>query len=293
MTNRKRALLVVGVALALTAPVVVMASHQFTDVPDSNIFHEDIGWLADAKVTLGCNPPANDEFCPKEKVSREQMAAFMRRLAENKVVDAATAVTAESADTATKATSADTAAAADTAATADFANDADTVDGIDSPELLWPATAPAGRTLTGMFTIGETATAGGDRVETYASFPVPLAADSSEIHILGPGESNPACPGEYDDPAADPGHLCVWYSTFGAGTTTVDCIGGVSNGTGFCSSPFGARDGFLAAFNAGAPGVYGARGAWAVTPATVSDSAADAPSSDGTLDADTNTVSDR
>lgn len=51
----------------------------------SNIFHDDIAWLADADVTRGCNPPANTEFCPSDEVTREQMAAFMRRLAENRV----------------------------------------------------------------------------------------------------------------------------------------------------------------------------------------------------------------
>jgi hypothetical protein len=69
-------------------PVGAVASHQFTDVPDSNIFHTDIAWLADNNITKGCNPPANDKYCPGTTVTREQMAAFMRRLAVNRVVDA-------------------------------------------------------------------------------------------------------------------------------------------------------------------------------------------------------------
>jgi hypothetical protein len=79
---------VVGAVIA--TPIAVYASHSFHDVPDSNTFHEDIAWLADAGVTKGCNPPDNTEYCPKDNVSREQMAAFMRRLAENQVVDAGT-----------------------------------------------------------------------------------------------------------------------------------------------------------------------------------------------------------
>lgn len=63
------------------APAGVMAAHQFTDVPDSSAFHGDIAWLADAGVTMGCNPPANDEFCPDDSVKRQQMAAFLRRFA--------------------------------------------------------------------------------------------------------------------------------------------------------------------------------------------------------------------
>jgi len=32
-----------------------------------------------AGITKGCNPPTNDKFCPKDNVTREQMAAFLRR----------------------------------------------------------------------------------------------------------------------------------------------------------------------------------------------------------------------
>jgi hypothetical protein len=80
-----------GLVGALVAvPIAVYASHSFNDVPGSNTFHSDIAWLADAGITKGCNPPDNTEYCPKDEVTREQMAAFMRRLAENQVVDAAT-----------------------------------------------------------------------------------------------------------------------------------------------------------------------------------------------------------
>lgn len=82
------AVLSAAVGALVAVPVAVYASHVFNDVPNSNTFHEDIAWLADAGVTLGCNPPSNTEFCPKDEVTREQMAAFMRRLAQNRVVDA-------------------------------------------------------------------------------------------------------------------------------------------------------------------------------------------------------------
>jgi hypothetical protein len=81
------ALLVVG---ALMIPLGVFASHQFNDVPDSHTFHNAIDWMADNGITLGCNPPANTNYCPQDNVTRGQMAAFMKRLAENNVVDAAT-----------------------------------------------------------------------------------------------------------------------------------------------------------------------------------------------------------
>ena len=86
----RRAAFLVVLGLVLGIPLGAWASHQFTDVPDSNVFHADISWLADAGVTKGCNPPANDRFCPSDPVTREQMAAFMHRLAINQVVDADT-----------------------------------------------------------------------------------------------------------------------------------------------------------------------------------------------------------
>jgi hypothetical protein len=88
-----RRLVTIGATMLLTAiivaPTAVWAADQFTDVPDSNVFHDDIGWLADAGVTFGCNPPDNTLFCPDANVTRGQMAAFMHRLADNQVVDAA------------------------------------------------------------------------------------------------------------------------------------------------------------------------------------------------------------
>ena len=91
-------LLVLSLAVVVLVPVAAVASHQFTDVPNSNTFHADIAWLADNGVTKGCNPPANTMYCPEANVTRQQMAAFMHRLAVNKVVDAKTAVNADAVD---------------------------------------------------------------------------------------------------------------------------------------------------------------------------------------------------
>ena len=103
-------------------------------------------WLADNGVTLGCNPPANDQFCPGDNVRRETMAAFMRRLAENQVVDAKTAITAETATNATNATN------AANAASAVSADDADQLDGLNSDELVRAYGATRTSTLTNVTT---------------------------------------------------------------------------------------------------------------------------------------------
>ena len=50
----------------------------FTDDNDS-VFEADINALAASGITKGCNPPASDRFCPDGRVTREQMAAFMKR----------------------------------------------------------------------------------------------------------------------------------------------------------------------------------------------------------------------
>ncbi len=125
-----RVLLIVAAFALFLVPVAAIAAGGFTDVDDDSVFKGDIAWLADAGVTKGCNPPANDKFCPEANVTREQMSAFMHRLAVNKVVDAATAVKAEHATTADSATSA---VAADTAVEA---GNADTLDGKDSSAFV-------------------------------------------------------------------------------------------------------------------------------------------------------------
>jgi hypothetical protein len=50
----------------------------FTDDNDS-IFESDIEALAAAGITRGCNPPANDRYCPNDRITRGQMAAFLFR----------------------------------------------------------------------------------------------------------------------------------------------------------------------------------------------------------------------
>ena len=75
-----RLLLLVSAALlgaAVAFPLGVIASHQFTDVPNSSTYHADIDAIRDAGITTGC---AVGKYCPKDFVTREQMAAFLNRL---------------------------------------------------------------------------------------------------------------------------------------------------------------------------------------------------------------------
>ncbi len=54
------------------------ANDRFTD-DDTSVFEADIEALASAGVTVGCNPPDNDLYCPDDPVTRAQMATFLTR----------------------------------------------------------------------------------------------------------------------------------------------------------------------------------------------------------------------
>jgi hypothetical protein len=61
-----------------TTTVVPTPSLPFVDIAGS-LFVDDIIWLAEQGITSGCNPPANDQFCPDALVTRGQMASFLSR----------------------------------------------------------------------------------------------------------------------------------------------------------------------------------------------------------------------
>ena len=66
-----------ALAAALAFPLGAVANHNFIDVPNTNTFHADIAAIFEAGVTTGC---AAGMYCPKDYVTREQMAAFLNRL---------------------------------------------------------------------------------------------------------------------------------------------------------------------------------------------------------------------
>jgi len=94
---RKRLSVVLSVAMIAAALVYtaapVGASDRFDDVPDTHTFHNDISWLADEGITIGCNPPGNTLFCPDDSVTRGQTAAFFVRALDLTSTDGATAFT--------------------------------------------------------------------------------------------------------------------------------------------------------------------------------------------------------
>ncbi|MDJ0952778.1 MAG: S-layer homology domain-containing protein [Acidimicrobiia bacterium] len=71
-----RAEMATMLARAFTYPLSTV--DHFAD-DDASIHESAINAIADAGVTLGCNPPDNDEFCPGDPVTRGQMASFLTR----------------------------------------------------------------------------------------------------------------------------------------------------------------------------------------------------------------------
>ncbi len=76
----RRAFLVLLTAMSFVAISIPAgaADGVFTD-DDTSVHETDIDAIAFAGITFGCNPPANDRFCPERSISRAEMATFLVR----------------------------------------------------------------------------------------------------------------------------------------------------------------------------------------------------------------------
>ena len=179
------AVVAVFAAMVLALPLGVLASHQFGDVPNSNIFHGDVDALVDAGVTAGCG---GGNYCPNQAVTRGQMAAFMNRLgalAPGKVPVV----------------------------------NADRLDGLNSTAFHpFGSYAPSSSLQTGAFMIGS---GNGDELPfSFVSYPVPVATPLAP-HVIFPGEAAPAgCSGSVTAPNASAGHFCLFIG-FNANFTDI------------------------------------------------------------------------
>ena len=72
-----------------SASVGTVPPSGFVDVPPGHLYEQDITWLAGEGITLGCNPPVNDHYCPDRQVTREQMATFLVRALDLPATDVA------------------------------------------------------------------------------------------------------------------------------------------------------------------------------------------------------------
>lgn len=246
-----RWLVLVGVLiLAMVPTAVIAAGGTFTDDDDS-VFESNIEWLASAGVTLGCNPPTNDNFCPDENVSRGQMAAFMQRFAQYLGAEDGTPAEADNAATADSATQAD---------------NAGSLGGVAAADVLPGGTLPMGAVLRGTLNVGGSAAAGNDLATADISYGFDMGSPLTVV-IIDQGDTPPdTCPGTPNDPAADPGYLCI-FSTGDVNTTLGDNMSQSYGVTVFTRSEAAGDFYTIANWAASAPG--------AVTlgqPAQVSDS---------------------
>ncbi len=66
--------------LAMGAPGYwELTAAAFADVTGDSLFAQEIAWLGWVGVSRGCDPPANDNYCPQRPVTRGEMAAFLAR----------------------------------------------------------------------------------------------------------------------------------------------------------------------------------------------------------------------
>src|SRR5690606_42026634 len=82
--DRSRGSLGVFIVIALVLGLVGLAAAElppggtFVD-DDGNIHEGNIEAIAADGITRGCNPPTTDRYCPSDRVTRGQMAAFSVR----------------------------------------------------------------------------------------------------------------------------------------------------------------------------------------------------------------------
>ncbi len=67
-----------GAFLARTQSLPPANEDFFVD-DNGSTFEGGINRIAEAGITVGCNPPTNDRFCPGDLVTRGQMATFIKR----------------------------------------------------------------------------------------------------------------------------------------------------------------------------------------------------------------------
>jgi len=60
---------------------------------DGTLFEAAINKIAEAGITMGCNPPQNDRYCPDDLLSRGQIAAMLKRTLEGSTGSAPTTTT--------------------------------------------------------------------------------------------------------------------------------------------------------------------------------------------------------
>lgn len=73
-------IMIVAVLVALI-PLTALADFAFLDLDPNSPHNDNIAAIKAAGITKGCDPPAFVQYCPKDFVTREEMASFLARTA--------------------------------------------------------------------------------------------------------------------------------------------------------------------------------------------------------------------
>lgn len=68
------------VVVAMLMGTTLVSAGHFDDVNPNSVHAPGIEYVADASITEGCRP---GEFCPRDNLTRDQMATFIHRLSGN------------------------------------------------------------------------------------------------------------------------------------------------------------------------------------------------------------------
>jgi hypothetical protein len=102
--RRRFALALVTGLLAALVPLALFAANPFIDLDPASPHNTNIDAIYNAGITTGCNPPTYNKYCPKQAVTREEIASFLARTAglggNPPVANALTAVNAQTAHSA-------------------------------------------------------------------------------------------------------------------------------------------------------------------------------------------------
>jgi hypothetical protein len=116
---------------------------------------------------------------------------------------------------------------------------------------------PSGKTLRGVWNLGDTAAAANSFVENDIPFEYQFASAPTANFIPFGGTPPAACPGTAANPQAAPGNLCVYEVNRGNVSTRFVCSASVCPGA--------TRWGAYVTTKSAAPGDFWARGTWAAT----------------------------
>jgi len=78
--NRLLPALAAAILVALV-PLALLAAGPFTDLDPNSPHNGNIAAIQAAGITKGCDPPDFTQYCPKDNVTREEMASFLARTA--------------------------------------------------------------------------------------------------------------------------------------------------------------------------------------------------------------------